>query len=157
MTDKRNPFSPFQDGDFSRFDFTEMLRNIHIPGFDPDKLIEAQRRNLEALSRATEITAQGMNSVARRQTEFLNESMNELVSATEKLSQSEDARDLMTRQGQMVNQAYERALTNMRELSDMISDSNAEAYDTINQRIEESINELRTLAEGETPKPKKKK
>lgn len=148
MADKSNPFSPFADLDFSRFGFGEMLKNIHAPGFDPEEVLESQRKNLEALSRASQITAEGMGSVARRQAEFLAESMNELAAATEKLSASTDAQELLSQQGELMNKAFERALGNMRELADMISESNTEAFDTISRRVEESIDELQDLAES---------
>ncbi len=138
MADQNSPFA---------FPFADMLKNIHAPGFDPDAILESQRKNLEALSRASQITAEGMSNVARRHMEYLNESMDELSAATEKLADARDTQDMLTQQGELINNAYERALANMRELADMISESNAEAFDTISRRIEESINELNTLAE----------
>ena len=46
--------------------------------------------------------------------------------------------------------AYERAVANMKELSDLIQHSNAEALALINKRFAEAMDEVKTLAQKAT-------
>ena len=43
--------------------------------------------------------------------------------------------------------AFEKAIANMKELSEMVAKSNGEAFDVINKRVAESLDEIRVLTE----------
>jgi phasin family protein len=51
------------------------------------------------------------------------------------------------KQAEMLKLAYERAVTNMQELRDLIQQSNAEALALINQRFVEAMDEVKALAQ----------
>ena len=55
--------------------YTEMLRkffsDLGLPKLDVDKLIEAQKKNIDALSQSAQVAAQGAQSVAQKQREVL--------------------------------------------------------------------------------------
>ena len=72
-----NPFNPFAAMDFSKFDLgkfdvTKMLGDVKIPGFDMQASMDAQRKNIEALTAANQTAVQGMQAVAQRQAEILS-------------------------------------------------------------------------------------
>lgn len=143
MADQRNPFFPF-----SKSAFADLIRNVRIPGFDPERLLQAQRRNLEALSEATRITAENMSTLAQRQCDQLARSVTDLVDTTEQLAKSSSTSEMFDRQGKLVNQAYERAFDNMRELSKAVGESNTAAFDSLSRQVQENIDELRTYTQG---------
>jgi phasin family protein len=43
----------------------------------------------------------------------------------------------------VVRQAAEKALANLRELSEMLAKTNTEAFDLVNKRLHENMDELR--------------
>ncbi|HTH16758.1 MAG TPA: TIGR01841 family phasin [Magnetospirillum sp.] len=45
----------------------------------------------------------------------------------------------------MAKEAFERALSNMRELSEMVSKANNEAFDLLNKRFAQNLDEMREL------------
>lgn len=47
-----NPFNPFANVDFSKFDFSKTMGDLKIPGFDVQAIMDAQRKNIEALTAA---------------------------------------------------------------------------------------------------------
>ncbi len=78
-----NPFNPFANVDFSKFDMskfdiTKMMGDVKIPGFDVQAIMDAQRKNIEALNAANQTAVQGMQAVAQRQAEILTQAMNEI-------------------------------------------------------------------------------
>lgn len=149
-----NPFNPFANVDFGKFDFSKfdmskMLGDVKIPGFDMQAIMDAQRKNIEALTAANQAAVQGMQAVAQRQAEILSQSMNEVSSVAQQLAGAGNPQEMTAKQAELVRKAFEQALANMRELAEMVSKSNTEAFAIINKRVTESMQELKGLV---TPK-----
>jgi phasin family protein len=146
-----NPFNPFAAMDFSKFDLskfdvTKMLGDVKIPGFDMQAIMDAQRKNIEALTAANQTAVQGMQAVAQRQAEILSQAMNEVSSIAQQLAGSaSNPQEMTTKQAELARKAFEQALSNMRELAEMVSKSNTEAFAIINKRVTESLQELKSL------------
>lgn len=146
-----NPFNPFANVDFSKFDFSKfdmskMLGDVKIPGFDLQAIMDAQRKNIEALNAANQAAVQGMQAVAQRQAEILSQSMSEVSAVAQQLATaSSNPQEMTTKQAELVRKAFEQALANMRELAEMVSKSNTEAFAIINKRVTESLQELKGL------------
>jgi len=51
------------------------------------------------------------------------------------------------KQAELVKQGYQRAVTNLQELSDLIQRSNSEALSLLNRRFAEAMDELKAMAE----------
>jgi phasin family protein len=130
-------------------DMMRMLSEFRIPGMpDMDALASAQRRNLEALSAANRVALEGAQAVARRHMEILQQSMTEMTEGIRLLTSQESPQQRAMRQAELLKQAYERAVQNMKELTDLIQASSGEAVSVLNRRFTEAVEELRSL----TPK-----
>lgn len=146
-----NPFNPFANMDFgkfdlSKFDMTKMLGDVKIPGFDMQAIVDAQRKNIEALTAANQAAVQGIQAVAQRQAEILSQAMSEVSSVAQQLAGSaSNPQEMTTKQAELVRKAFEQALANARELAEMVSKSNTEAFAIINKRVTESLQELKSL------------
>jgi phasin family protein len=146
--------SPF---DFSKLvgnvDPSEMMEKIskaltqyQMPGVDAGALLDSQRKNVEALTTANKQALEGVQSVLSRQGEMLREAMEEAQTVIKDLSASGSAGEAASKQGELLKTAFEKAVTNMRELAEMTAKSNTAAFDTINQRVSESMQEVKSLA-----------
>ena len=141
-----NPFNPFANVDFSKFDFSKAFGDVKIPGFDLEAAMAAQRKNIEALNAANQAAVQGMQAVAQRQAEILSQAVNEIsVVAQQLASASGNPQELTTKQAEVARKAFEQALANARELAEIVSKSNTEAFAIINKRVTESLQELKGL------------
>src|SRR5438270_11923870 len=58
---------------FFDFDMTKLFADFRFRPFDVEALWAAQRRNLEALTQANQLAAEGMQTLARRQIELSRE------------------------------------------------------------------------------------
>ena len=117
-----------------------LLSEMRMPMVDVQALAEAQRRNLEALSAANRVALEGAQAVARRHMEILQQSMSEMTDAVRGAT-SGKPQD----QAVMVKATYEKAVTNMKELADLIQKSNAEALTVLNKRFSEAMDEVRGM------------
>lgn len=150
-----NPFNPFANADFSKFDFSKfdfskMMGDMKIPGFDMQSAMDSQRKNIEALNAANQAAVQGMQAVAQRQAEILSQAMSEVSAVAQQLaSAGSNPQEMTAKQTELARKAFEQALANMRELAEMVSKSNTEAFAIINKRVTESLQELKSVV---TPK-----
>lgn len=163
--------NPFLSGDFAKFDFaalmdpsklteqwekfdfTKMSDQFKMPGLDAQALVEYQKRNLEAFTSANKIAMEGVQALVRRQAEIVRKSVEDASKALAELNAAETPQDKIAKQAELAKEAYEAAVANMRELTEMASKSNGEAADLLSTRMSESFGEIT----GEIKKTAKKK
>ena len=127
-------------------DISKMFEGMRMPAMpDMDLMLGAYRRNMEALSAANRVALEGAQQVARRNMEIMQQTMGEMTEAMRGLTSAESPQDRASKQAEMVKGAYERAVSHMKELADLIQRSNGEALEVLNQRFTEAVDEARTM------------
>ena len=156
MAKENNPFD-FTTY-FSNFDPNKLMQDLSasmgdfkIPGFSFDVLLDTQRKNLEALTKANQLALQGTQAIAERQREILQQAMQEATSVIKDLSVAGNPQEAAQKQAAVMQQAFEKAFETMRELAEMTTKTNQEAFEALSQRFKESMAELHQSA----GKPKK--
>jgi len=130
------------DTDFSKF-FAEMK----LPALpDMESFMAASRKNLETLSAANRVALEGAQAVARRHMEIVQSSMAELTEAMQALANTDAPQAKAAKQAELLKQAYQHAVAHMKELSDLIQQSNSEALGLLNKRFAEAMDEVKALA-----------
>ena len=127
-------------------EFSNTLKQYKLSGVDLDSLVASQKKNLEALTSANRVAFEGLQAVAKRQAEILQETMNEASKAVDQLSKAGSPPEIAAKQAELAKSAFERALANMRELAEMVSKANQEATNTVNARISASLDEIKDFA-----------
>ena len=128
------------------FDISKMFNEMKMPAMpDMEAVLAAHRRNLEALSEANRVALEGAQAVARRHMEIMQATMSELTSTIKSLTATETPVDRAAKQTELLKQAYENAVSNTRELGDLIQRANAEAMQRLNARFSEAMNEMKVL------------
>jgi phasin family protein len=136
----RSPQSPM--------DFTKYFADMKLPALpDLEVFLAANRKNLETLSAANRVALEGAQAVARRHMEMVQSSMTEMTEAMKALAGADAPQAKAAKQAELLKQAYQHAVAHMKELSDLIQQSNAEALSLINHRFVEAMDELKALAE----------
>lgn len=130
---------------FMPFDVAKMLSEFRVPGLDVDAMLKAQRKNLDALAEANKAAAEGYQAVAKRQAEILKETMEEATAAVREAMSGGSPEANAARQAELFKAALERALGNMRELAELTAKANSEAFERVNKRMMESIDELKQM------------
>jgi phasin family protein len=143
-------FPPTSMADFG--DFTKFFKDMKLPAVpNMDLFVAASRRNMETLTAANRIALEGAQAVARRHMEIMQQSMTEMAEAVRSMTTAESPQAKAARQAEMVKHAYERAVANIKELGDMIQQSNAEALKLLNSRFTEAMDEIKQLADKSAP------
>lgn len=138
-------YNPEQIADFFRIgeDFAGIARKfsaINLATLDPQKLADAQRRNMEALIEVNRSAAKSYEQIFRRQVEVLQ---------TAAQSAQDSLRELST-QGkfdpeasvQIVRETVEEVIRQLSELTAEAAKANAEAFDSLRKQVTESAENL---------------
>ena len=96
-----------------------------MPGVDTEALLESHDRNIEALTRATEVATEGAAAVYRRQQEIM-QAAGEQVSAMVR-----DIKLGTEQQAEVAKKVFERALADARELAEMSAKANQDAHEVM--------------------------
>ena len=135
-------------GPQSNIDFTKFFSEMKLPALpDIEAFLAANRKNLETLSAANRVALDGAQAVARRHMEMVQSSMTELTEAMTALAAPGAPQARAAKQAELLKQAYQHAVAHMKELSDLIQQSNAEALSLINQRFAEAMDEVKALVD----------
>ena len=137
-----NPTPPFVD-------VTKLMEQFKLPGIDMQAIVEARRKDIEALTEANRIAFQGMQALAQKQAEILQKSMQEAQAAMQGLAGGQTAASAGN-PGELIQQAFQKALSNMRELAEMAGKSQAQAMEIVSKRVQENIEDAKKLMQ---PKP----
>lgn len=146
------PKSPFVD-----FDFSKLVGNFGQGAPEVERLMEEQKKNLEAIAEANRRAAESFQAILQRQSDLLREAMSEANSAVGELSTAASPEARAKKQADMMRRSFERTMTNMREIAEMAAKSNGEIFDLLSERAAESIAEFNDVAKGAVAKAKKPK
>jgi phasin family protein len=129
-------------------DFGKLFTDMKLPAVpDMEAFVSASRRNIETLTAANKVALEGAQAVARRHMEIVQQSMAELTEAVRTLSTVEAPQAKAAKQAELLKSAYERAVANLKEIGDLIQNSNAEAVTLLNNRFAEAMDEVKALAD----------
>jgi phasin family protein len=119
----------------TKFDFTKLLSQYKLPGVDFASIVDRERKNIEALTNANMIAFEGWQALIRRQSEILQETMARTVA----VAHNEEGAAV---RADVAKQGFEKALANMRELAEMATKSQKEAFEVVRKRTIENMAEI---------------
>ena len=125
-------------GETPVLDFTKLMSQFRLPGIDFAALVDRERKNIEAVAKANRIAFEGWQRLVRRQAEMLQETMKEVIADAGHEGAKKKRADL-------AKEGFEKALANMRELAEITTQSQKEAFDVVRKRIEENVEGIRNF------------
>ncbi len=126
--------------------FIKMFEAFTVPGLDVKAMVEGQRKNFDAMKEAAQIMAVGASDLAKKQTEIVRTAVQQAMTATSEMRVGDMAAASKMQQD-FVKKAFETGLNNARELAEIVGRTNQEAYQTIEQRVRENVEQLRSATE----------
>ncbi|HEV7369851.1 phasin family protein [Arenibaculum sp.] len=140
--------TPYFDMDLTRmFDISKFAGEFKVPGIDVDQMLAAQRKNVEALTAAQQLAFEGLQAVFRRQGEIVRQSVEQTGTIMTELLAPGAPEEKVAKNAELTKAAFEKALSNAKELSELVAKSNAEAANVLNKRFTESLDELKTAVQ----------
>lgn len=131
-------------------EFTKMFGDMKMPAMpgmpNMDGFLAMHRKNLEVLTAANKVALEGAQTVARRHMEIMQETMHEVSETMRDMTTPESPQARAAKQTEMMKASYERAVSHVKELADLIQRSNGEALNMLHSRFAEAMDEVKALA-----------
>ena len=125
---------------------TKVFGNFRMPGLDVETIIAMQRKNLEAFTQANQLAVEGARAVAQRQAEIIQQAVEHVSTMVHDLTQPGAPEERVARNVEGAKQAFERGVANARELTELATKANVDAFNVISTRFTESLDEMRDYA-----------
>lgn len=133
-------------------DVFKVFGDFKTPAFDFNSLFELQRRNVEAFAAANQVVAEGVQAIARRQAEVVRNNVDSVINASKDLVANGTPEVNVEKQAALTKKLFEKSLANAREVSEMVTKSSFEAFDLLNKRASENIEEISKVASKKAAK-----
>jgi phasin family protein len=123
---------------------TKMLEQFKLPGVDTKEIMEARRKDIDALVQANKAIYEGMQALANKQGELLKTAMADIQSAVKGAAGGAAVGD-SGKQGELARKAYEKVLGDMKDLAEIARQSQTDAMAKITQRGTEHLDEVKKM------------
>jgi phasin family protein len=128
-------------------DITKMMAEFKLPQVDVEALVAAQRKNIETLSTANRLALEGMQAVAKRNMEIMQQSLADMTEAMKAIAAAEAPQAKAAKQAELLKATYEKAMQNIRELQDMVQKMSGDTLGVLNRRVTEALDEVKAMME----------
>ena len=127
--------------------FTDMFRKLgeqlRIPQFDMGKLMEQHQKNLDAMTKSWQAMASGASEIATKQRAIFEEAVKDVTAMVQGYKPGGSAQEIMAKQAEFAKKAMEAAVTNTRDIAELVQKSTGEAFRIVQDRMKESYEEIK--------------
>jgi phasin family protein len=118
--------------------FADLFKN----SVDFNQVLTTGRRNVEAVAAANQVVVESAQAISRRQAEVTRANIENALKVSKDMMTSGSPEASISKQQDLAKAFFENTLGNLREVSELVTKSSFEAFDVINRRIAESIEEV---------------
>lgn len=130
--------------------FATMFGTSTMPQLDPQSVMDAQKKNMDAFVAANKAASDAYQDLFRKQMTVFQQS----VSAAQEHLASLDAKSLtpegMAKTGAATQATLEMAMKNMQDLADETMKANEKAFQVVSERIKENAKSVEAFAKSFT-------
>ncbi|WP_178130443.1 phasin family protein [Reyranella sp. CPCC 100927] len=123
--------------------FNKLAQDLKVPGVDLERLMEGHRKNMDAMVRAAQATSSGVGAVASKQAEIAQAAFTEVTALVHDFKPTGNPQEVIAKQTEFARKAFEAAMQHTRDIADLIQKSGAEATKIVQDRLRESLEEIR--------------
>jgi phasin family protein len=130
---------------FANTDMTKAWADLRLPSLNLGVLLEAIRKNTDALSNACQVVFDGLTTLAQRQGELFKTTVDDCSRATSDVLAGATFEERVTKQADAARHVCFSAVAHFSELSDITVKANVTAVDILNARATDAFDDLRAL------------
>ena len=124
--------------------FARLAQDLKLPRLDVEKLVEAYRKNIDAIGRSAQVASEGATSVVAKQREIMEEAIREISTMAREFKPLESPQDTIARNTEFAKKAFEAAVRNTRDVAELVQKSNTDVLKIVQDRMRESLEEIRS-------------
>jgi phasin family protein len=130
----KNPFD---------FDFTKIASEFKFPMANAENVLETSRKNFAAMTTASTATVEAIKTIAQRQGDMIRAAMEDFSKHGSEVLAAATVEEKAAKQIDFAKKSYDLAIANTRELADLYTKSQTEAFETLSARVAELTEEVK--------------
>ncbi|GIQ77591.1 phasin family protein [Bradyrhizobium sp. ma5] len=127
--------------------YIDMLRkfgsDLGLPKLNVDELLQAQKKNLEALGQSAKVAAQGAQSVAQKQREVIEAGLREASTLAREYKPLGKIHENLALQTEFARKVFDIAVKGAQDSASTARQSTTDAVKIIQDRMKENFEEFR--------------
>ncbi len=138
MADATQPFTDM---------FKKLGEQLKVPAFDVSKIMEHHQKNLDAMTRSWQAMAGGASEIATKQREIFEAAVKDVTEMAKSYKPGGSPQEVIEKQTEFAKKAMEAAISNTRDIAELVQKSSTEAFKIVQDRMKESYEEIRATVE----------
>src|SRR6188508_2272176 len=122
----KNPFD---------FDFTKIAGAFNFPMVNVESVVETGRKNFAAFTTASTAAVEAMKTIAQRQGDMVRAAMEDFSKHGSEVLAAASIEEKAAKQIDFAKKSYDLAIANTKELADLVTKSQTEAFEALNARV----------------------
>jgi len=127
---------------FADFDFSKIAGDFKFPMVNVESVVETGRKNFAAMTSASTAAVETMKTIAQRQGDMLRAAMEDLSKHGSDVLAAATVEEKVAKQIDFAKKGYDMAVANTKELADLYTKSQTEAFETLSARVAELTEEV---------------
>ena len=128
---------------FADFDFSKIAGEFKFPALNVESIVEANRKNLAAVTSASTSAVESLKTIAQRQGDMVRAALEDLSKHGSEVLAAATIEEKAAKQIDFVKKSYETAVTNSKELADLYSKGHTDALTALSARVAEVTEEVK--------------
>lgn len=124
-------------------DLQKLMESFSMPNMSFQVLMALQQKNVEALQLANKTMMEGMQLLMKREIELIQAGMDDAMKSMQDLMSASDPQENVKMRFEKAKEVMERSTANLNELAEMTQQSNREAFEILNSRYLDSLEEMK--------------
>ncbi len=128
---------------FADYDFSKIAGQFNFPVVGVETIVETSRKNFAAMTTASTATVEAMKTIAQRQGDMVRAAMEDFSKHGSEVLAAATIEEKAAKQIDFAKKAYDVAIANTKEIADLYTKSQAEAFEALSARVAELTDEVK--------------
>lgn len=128
---------------FGDFDFSKIAGEFKFPMVNVESVVETGRKNLAAVTTASTAAVESMKTIATRQGDMFRAAMEDFSKHGSDVLSAATVEEKIAKQIDFAKKSYDAAVTNSKELAELYTKGQTEAFQTLSARVADLTEEVK--------------
>jgi len=128
---------------FADFDFSKIAGQFNFPVVGVETLVETSRKNFAAMTTASTAAVELVKTIAQRQGDMVRAAMEDFSKHGSEVLAAATIEEKAAKQIDFAKKSYDAAIANTKELADLYTKGQTEAFETLSARVAELTEEVK--------------
>ena len=128
---------------FADFDFTKIAGQFNFPVVGVETVVETSRKNFAAMTTASTAAVEALKTIAQRQGDMVRAAMEDFSKHGSEVLAAATIEEKAAKQIDFAKKSYDLAIANTKELAELYTKGQTEAFETLSARVADLTEEVK--------------